>query len=113
MPLFEVAQPPGFGSADPGWNVMQITLAISVDAPRSRLVQFDTHRTRQIAAENGGLPGHCSNGSFSVTSDLLPDLLSDQSQRLVKGPENSHSEIAPPCVGSNPHLTGKDTSRVP
>lgn len=35
------------------------------------LVQFDTHRTRQIAAGDGGKQRHSRDGSFSVKSDLV------------------------------------------
>lgn len=33
-------------------------------------VKFDTHRTRQIAAENGGKPGLSRRGSFPIRFDL-------------------------------------------
>lgn len=36
---------------------------------RSRLVQFDTHRTRQIAAKNGSIVRVSRGGSFSIKND--------------------------------------------
>lgn len=80
---------------------------------RSRLVQFDTHPTRQIAAGNGRIPGHSSDGSFSIKFDLLPNLQSDSSQSLLRTAEKRHSQAAQPYHHSHPDLTGWNAGRQP
>lgn len=78
---------------------------------RSRLVQFDTHRTRQIAAENGGIPSLSSGGSFTIKFDLPPNLQSFSSQPLSGFPEKRHSQAAQRYSVSDPDLTDSDAGR--
>ena len=78
---------------------------------RSRLVQRDTQRTRQIAAGNGGIPDHSIDGSFSIKSDLLPIRQEDSSQLLSRTAEKHHSEAAQRNGNRNPDLTGRDAGR--
>lgn len=78
---------------------------------RSRLVQFDTHPTRQIAVENGGIPGYSSDGSFSVRTDLPPNPQSDSSQSLSRTGEKRHFQAAKPYHDRAPDLTDWDAGR--